>query len=66
MSNSIVKVTEVPVNDSLILVIGEDGIITPDKRTLEAYLSKSIYNFCLYYNNCFLLKVRKLVKLNCK
>lgn len=41
MSNSVVKVTETPINDSLILVIGEDGTVTPDKETVEAYLSKS-------------------------
>lgn len=40
MSNSVVTVTEPDVNDSLILVVGEDGTITPDKETVETYLSE--------------------------
>lgn len=40
MSNSVVMVTEPRANDSLILVVGEDGTVTPDKETVETYLSK--------------------------
>lgn len=43
MSNSVVRVTETPINESLILVIGEDGLVTPDKKTVEAYLSTTAY-----------------------
>lgn len=54
MSNSVVRVTEPTVNDSLILLIGEDGVVTPDKRTVEAYLSRytassAIFIFNLMY-----------------
>lgn len=43
MANSIVKVTDVKneqTNDSLVLFIGEDGIVTPDQDTVETFLSK--------------------------
>ncbi|XP_031342377.1 uncharacterized protein LOC116170261 isoform X1 [Photinus pyralis] len=39
MSHSVVKVTETPVNNSLVLVIDKDGYVTPDKKTVEEYLS---------------------------
>lgn len=43
MANSVVKVTDIkddPLNDSLILLVGEDGTVTPDQDTVESYLSK--------------------------
>lgn len=43
MANSVVKVTDVTddmINDSLLLLVGEDGIVTPDRRTVDNYLSK--------------------------
>lgn len=40
MSNSVVTVTELQVNDSLILVVGGDGSVIPDKDTVQTYLSK--------------------------
>ncbi|XP_030765439.1 death-inducer obliterator 1 isoform X2 [Sitophilus oryzae] len=42
MANSIVKVTDVAddmINDSLLLLVNEDGTVTPDRRTVEDYLS---------------------------
>ncbi|XP_022913665.2 death-inducer obliterator 1 isoform X1 [Onthophagus taurus] len=39
MAHSIVKVTESQGNDSLLLVIGEDGTVTPDKETVQSYLN---------------------------
>ncbi|XP_050307605.1 death-inducer obliterator 1 isoform X2 [Anthonomus grandis grandis] len=43
MANSIVKVTDVNddmISDSLLLLVGEDGTVTPDKKTVENYLKK--------------------------
>lgn len=40
MSHSVVKVTESIDDDSLYLLVGEDGTVTPDKETVEQYLSK--------------------------
>jgi hypothetical protein len=40
MSNSVVKVTDSTLNDSLLLLVGEDGTVTPSKDVVEAYLSK--------------------------
>lgn len=40
MANSIVTVTDSMLNDSLLLLVGEDGTVTPDKETVETYLSK--------------------------
>ncbi|KAK4879330.1 hypothetical protein RN001_007476 [Aquatica leii] len=40
MSHSVVKVTETPINDSLVLIIDKDGHITPDQKTLQDYLEK--------------------------
>lgn len=42
MSHSVVKVTENKPTDSLLLVVSEDGTVTPDKETVESYLSKYI------------------------
>ncbi|XP_066147349.1 death-inducer obliterator 1 isoform X2 [Euwallacea fornicatus] len=42
MANSVVKVTDVTddsISDSLLLLIGKDGTVTPDKQTVENYLS---------------------------
>lgn len=41
MSNSVVKVTDEALNDSLLLLVGEDGTVTPDKETVTTYLSKT-------------------------
>ncbi|KAF5299967.1 hypothetical protein FQA39_LY11340 [Lamprigera yunnana] len=38
MSHTVVKVTETPPNDSLVLVIDKDGHITPDQETVREYL----------------------------
>lgn len=43
MANSVVKVTDIKddqLSDSLILLVGEDGTVTPDQETVETYLSK--------------------------
>lgn len=40
MSNSVVKVTDPTLNDSLFLLVGEDGTVTPDRQTVESFLSK--------------------------
>lgn len=40
MSNSVVKVTESVDDDSLYLFVGEDGTVTPDKESVEQFLSK--------------------------
>jgi hypothetical protein len=39
MSNSVVKVTDSTLNDSLLLLVGEDGTVTPSKDVVEAYLT---------------------------
>ncbi|RZC42273.1 death-inducer obliterator 1 [Asbolus verrucosus] len=39
MSNSVVKVTDSMLNDSLLLLVGEDGTVTPNKDVVEAYLN---------------------------
>ncbi|CAH0557349.1 unnamed protein product [Brassicogethes aeneus] len=39
MANSVVKVTDAMLNDSLLLLVGEDGTVTPDRETVETYLS---------------------------
>ncbi|GJQ67593.1 hypothetical protein Trydic_g8399 [Trypoxylus dichotomus] len=39
MSHSVVKVTENKPTDSLLLVVSEDGTITPDKEEVESYLN---------------------------
>ncbi|XP_076253902.1 protein partner of snf isoform X1 [Rhynchophorus ferrugineus] len=42
MANSVVKVTDVTddvINDSLLLLVDEDGTVTPDRRTVETYLN---------------------------
>lgn len=48
MSNSVVKVTESSLNDSLFLLVGEDGTVTPDRKTVESFLSKYIHNVLNY------------------
>lgn len=40
MSNSVVKVSDEALNDSLLLLVGEDGTVMPDKDTVTSYLSK--------------------------
>lgn len=40
MSNSVVKVTDSALTDSLFLLVGEDGTVTPDRKTVETFLSK--------------------------
>lgn len=40
MSHSVVKVTESAEDDSLYLLVGEDGSVTPDKDTVQQYLSE--------------------------
>lgn len=40
MAHSVVKVTDAMLNDSLLLLVGEDGTVTPDRETVESYLSK--------------------------
>lgn len=40
MSNSVVKVTDSTLSDSLFLLVGEDGTVTPSKDVVESYLSK--------------------------
>ncbi|KAK9888802.1 hypothetical protein WA026_001025 [Henosepilachna vigintioctopunctata] len=39
MANSVVTVTDAMLNDSLLLLVGEDGTVTPDKETVESYLN---------------------------
>ncbi|KAL1497120.1 hypothetical protein ABEB36_008130 [Hypothenemus hampei] len=42
MANSVVKVTDITedtINDSLLLLVGEDGTVTPDRQTVDKYLS---------------------------
>ncbi|XP_063913585.1 death-inducer obliterator 1-like isoform X1 [Zophobas morio] len=39
MSNSVVKVTDATEDDSLLLLVGEDGTVTPSKDIVEAYLN---------------------------
>ncbi|KRT83205.1 PHD finger motif containing protein [Oryctes borbonicus] len=39
MSHSVVKVTENKPTDSLLLVVSEDGTVTPDKEEVESYLN---------------------------
>lgn len=64
MSNSVVKVTDPHKNDSLILVVGEDGTVTPDKDTVESYLSKyfrffkSCVSFMFIFTNDVYLRCR--------
>lgn len=43
MSNSVVRVTESANTDSLYLLVGEDGTVTPDRQTVESFLSKFFY-----------------------
>jgi len=43
MANSVVKVTDATndaISDSLLLLVGEDGTVTPDRQTVDKYLSK--------------------------
>lgn len=43
MAHSVVKVTDIKdddLNDSLLLLVGEDGTVTPDQDTVETFLSK--------------------------
>lgn len=40
MSHSVVKVTESTEDENLLLLVGEDGSVTPDKETVEQFLSK--------------------------
>lgn len=43
MANSVVKVTDIKddqLSDSLFLLVGEDGTVTPNQDTVETYLSK--------------------------
>lgn len=43
MANSVVKVTDMKddhLSESLVLLIGADGTVTPDQKTVESYLSK--------------------------
>lgn len=40
MSHSVVKVTESVDSDGLYLLVGEDGTVTPDRETVEEYLSE--------------------------
>lgn len=39
MAHSVVKVTDAMLNDSLLLLVGEDGTVTPDRETVESYLN---------------------------
>ncbi|XP_044750195.1 death-inducer obliterator 1 isoform X2 [Coccinella septempunctata] len=39
MAHSVVKVTDAMLNDSLLLLVGEDGTVTPDRETVENYLN---------------------------
>lgn len=44
MAHSVVKVTDIKddeLNDSLLLLVGEDGTVTPDQDTVETFLSKT-------------------------
>lgn len=43
MSHSVVKVTESTEDDRLYLLVGEDGSVTPDKETVDQFLSKYFY-----------------------
>lgn len=55
MANSVVKVTDVtddPVNDSLLLLVGEDGNVTPDRQTVDNYLSKFLFSHIFYHFDC--------------
>lgn len=38
MSNSVVKVTDAALNDSLMLLVGEDGVVTPNRDIVDAFL----------------------------
>lgn len=43
MAHSVVKVTDIKddeLNDSLLLLVGEDGTVAPDQDTVETFLSK--------------------------
>lgn len=39
MANTVVKVTDAMLNDSLLLLVGEDGTVTPDRDTVDKYLN---------------------------
>lgn len=43
MANSVVKVTDDALNDSLFLLVGEDGTVTPDRKSVESFLSNLAY-----------------------
>lgn len=50
MANSVVKVTDATndaISDSLLLLVGEDGTVTPDRQTVDKYLSK--YSFWIIF-----------------
>lgn len=45
MANSVVKVSDIKdqLSDSLFLLVGEDGTVTPDQDTVETYLSNNSF-----------------------
>lgn len=45
MSNSVVKVTDAALNDSLMLLVGEDGVVTPNRDIVDAFLGKITFEF---------------------
>lgn len=47
MAHSVVKVTDDDLSDRLLLVVDPDGTVTPDKETVQTYLSK--------YNNLIII-----------
>lgn len=75
MANSVVKVSDIKddqLSDSLILLVGEDGTVTPDQETVETFLSKYLF---WQFNNHFIkmfiveqrngptnIKIMKIVK----
>lgn len=43
MSHSVVKVTESLEDDRLLMLVGEDGTVTPDRDTVDQFLSKCVW-----------------------
>lgn len=42
MSNSVFKLTDATPKDNLLILVGQDGTVTPSKDVVEAYLSKKL------------------------
>lgn len=53
MANSVVKVTDATndaISDSLLLLVGEDGTVTPDRQTVDKYLIILYFRFKIRTN----------------